>query len=264
MREPTACPDTLSLSALAAGAEVEGREDLLEHAADCRRCQAFLADLLSLAAEKPRLRFLPLAAAAALLLAVAGLAGLLHPPKVPSPAVPPRVPPKASSLEVEPGGDACLSGGKLILFGNGGSAADAQHLAAEFVGQFHHVRKGLPALALTVNTSVLTAVSNDFSYEDVFARQVEALVTAKDVVIGISTGGSSANVVRGIERAQQQGAKTIGLLGKSGGLLAKMVDLPLVVPSNSTQRIQEAHITVGHILCTLVEHALCGPGAEKR
>ena len=156
------------------------------------------------------------------------------------------------------------SGGKLILFGNGGSAADAQHLAAEFVGQFHHVRKGLPALALTVNTSVLTAVSNDFSYEDVFARQVEALVTAKDVVIGISTGGSSANVVRGIERAQQQGAKTIGLLGKSGGLLAKMVDLPLVVPSNSTQRIQEAHITVGHILCTLVEHALCGPGAEKR
>ena len=148
------------------------------------------------------------------------------------------------------------SGGKIVFCGNGGSAADAQHLAAEFVGQFHHVRKGLAALALTVNTSVLTAVSNDFSFDDVFARQVEALVTEKDLVIGISTGGSSKNVVRAIEQAKQQGARTAGLLGKGGGLLAKMVDFPLIVPSDSTQRIQEAHITVGHILCNLMERAL--------
>ena len=147
-------------------------------------------------------------------------------------------------------------GGKIVLCGNGGSAADAQHIAAEFVGQFNHVRKGLPAIALTVNTSVLTAVSNDFSYDDVFARQVEALVTEKDLVIGISTGGSSKNVVRAIEQAKQQGARTVGLLGKSGGLLATMTEFPLIVPSNSTQRIQEAHITVGHILCTLMERAL--------
>lgn len=153
----------------------------------------------------------------------------------------------------------CLkAGGKIVLFGNGGSAADAQHIAAEFVGQFHHVRKGLPALALTVNTSALTAISNDFSYDDVFARQVEALVTNKDLVIGISTGGSSKNVVRGIEEAKKQGAKTVGFLGKGGGSLASMVDFPLIVPSNSTQRIQEAHITIGHILCTLMERALFG------
>ena len=157
--------------------------------------------------------------------------------------------------------------GKVVMFGNGGSAADAQHIVAEFIGQFHHARRGLPAIALTVNTSVLTAVSNDFSYEEVFARQVEALVNPEDVVIGLSTGGysegagkCSKNVVRGIEEAKKKRAMTIGLLGKSGGLLAKLVDLPLVVPSYNTQRIQEAHITIGHIVCSLVEKSLQAEG----
>ena len=159
--------------------------------------------------------------------------------------------------------DSLKRGGKVVAFGNGGSAADAQHIVAELVGQFHDVRKGLPAVALTVNPSVLTAIGNDFSFEEVFARQVEALVTKDDVVIGISTGGYSEaagkfskNVVRGIEEAKKKGAATIGLLGKTGGLLATMVDFPLVVPSHNTQRIQEAHITVGHIVCSLVEKGL--------
>jgi D-sedoheptulose 7-phosphate isomerase len=161
--------------------------------------------------------------------------------------------------------DTLTKGGKIVMFGNGGSAADAQHIVAELVGKFQQARKGLPAIALTVNTSILTAIGNDFSFEEIFARQVEALVTADDLVVGISTGGYSEvagnfskNVVRGIEEAQKIGAKTVGLLGKSGGKLATMVDYPLVVPSNNTQRIQEAHITVGHILCSLVDRALCG------
>lgn len=156
-------------------------------------------------------------------------------------------------------------GGKIVLFGNGGSAADAQHIAAELVGKFQRVRRALPAIALTVDTSVLTAIGNDFSFEEVFARQVEALVTAEDLVIGISTGGYSEaagkfskNVVRGIEEAKKKGAKTVGLVGKGGGAVGKMVDLSLVIPSNNTQRIQEAHITVGHILCSLVERAFVG------
>ena len=158
-------------------------------------------------------------------------------------------------------------GGKVVAFGNGGSAADAQHIVAELVGQFQNVRRGLPAVSLTVNPSVLTAIGNDFAFEEIFARQVEALVTKDDVVLGISTGGYSEsagkfskNVVRGIEEAKKKGATTIGFLGKGGGLLAKMVDLPLVVPSNNTQRIQEAHITVGHIVCSLVEKGLLADG----
>ena len=158
--------------------------------------------------------------------------------------------------------DSLAAGGKIVMFGNGGSAADAQHLAAEFVGQFDRVRGGLPAVALTVNTSVLTAVGNDFGFEEIFARQVEALVSKNDVVVGISTGGgsetsrTSMNVVRGIEEAKKKGATTVGFLGKGGGLLKDLVDFPLIVPSDNTQRIQEAHITVGHILCTLVEKGL--------
>ncbi|MBI3318355.1 MAG: SIS domain-containing protein [Candidatus Omnitrophica bacterium] len=155
------------------------------------------------------------------------------------------------------------SGGKIVFFGNGGSAADSQHLVAEFVGKFGKTRRGLPAMALTVNTSVLTAIGNDFSFEEIFARQVESLVTEKDLVVGISTGGYSEavgrfskNVVRGIEEAKKKGARTVGLLGKGGGLLATLVDFPLVVPSENTQRIQEAHIAAGHILCHLVERGL--------
>ena len=156
-------------------------------------------------------------------------------------------------------------GGRIYFFGNGGSAADAQHLSAELVGQFQSVRAGLPAMALTVNTSVLTAVGNDFDFQEIFARQVEALVTGRDLVIGISTGGYnevkgkfSKNVVRGIEEARKKGAKTVCLLGKGGGLLAKIADLPLVVASHNTQRIQEAHITIGHILCGLVDKGMNG------
>jgi D-sedoheptulose 7-phosphate isomerase len=150
-------------------------------------------------------------------------------------------------------------GGKIVWFGNGGSAADAQHLAAEFVGQFSRVRAGLASLAFTTNTSVLTAVGNDFSFEEMFSRQVEALVTKDDLVVGISTGGGSAtartsmNVVKGIEEANKMGATTVAFLGRDGGLLKNIADYPLVIPSDNTQRIQEAHITVGHILCHLVE-----------
>lgn len=157
-------------------------------------------------------------------------------------------------------------GGKIVIFGNGGSAADSQHIVAELVGKFQKARKALPAIALTVNTSILTAIGNDFDFEEIFARQVEGLVNSGDLVVAISTGGYSEtagkyskNVVRGIEEARKKRAKTAGLLGKGGGLLAKMVDLPLVIPSDDTQRIQEAHITVGHILCGLVEKELFPP-----
>lgn len=149
-------------------------------------------------------------------------------------------------------------GGKIVFFGNGGSAADAQHLTAEFVGKLQTDRKGMPAIAFTTNTSILTAVSNDWSFEEIFARQVEALVNKGDLVIGISTGGNSRNVIRGIEEAHKKGAKTVGLVGKGGGMLAKLAQKSIVVPSNNTQRIQEAHITIGHILCGIIEDQLVG------
>lgn len=150
------------------------------------------------------------------------------------------------------------NGGKIIFFGNGGSAADAQHLAAEFVGKLQTDRKGMPAIAFTTNTSILTAVSNDWSFEEIFARQVEALVNEGDLVIGISTGGNSRNVIRGIEEAHKKGAKTVGLIGKGGGMLAKLAKKSIVVSSNNTQRIQEAHITIGHILCGIIEDRFVG------
>ena len=143
--------------------------------------------------------------------------------------------------------------GKIVFFGNGGSAADAQHLAAELVGRFNKDRKSLPAMALTTNTSILTAVSNDWSFEEIFARQITALVTRKDLVFGISAGGMSKNVLRGMEEAKRKGARTLALTGKGGGRLATMVDKSLVVASDNTPRIQEAHITIGHIICGLVE-----------
>lgn len=148
-------------------------------------------------------------------------------------------------------------GGKLILFGNGGSAADAQHISAEFVGRYMSEREPLPAIALTVNTSSLTAIGNDYGYERVFERQVNALCNRNDVVVGISTSGSSKNVLLGIEAAKSNGAITIGLTGKrTGNKLAKAVDIAIIVPSESTPRIQECHILVGHIISGLVERSL--------
>ena len=148
----------------------------------------------------------------------------------------------------------CLKkNGKVFFCGNGGSAADSQHIAAELVGMFLKDRKALPGIALTVNPSVVTAVSNDWSFDDVFARQVQALMSKDDLLICISAGGNSPNVVRAVEEAQKIGARTAALLGKGGGQTATMVDRALVVPSNMTPRIQEAHITIGHIACGLVE-----------
>ncbi len=148
------------------------------------------------------------------------------------------------------------TGGKVVLLGNGGSAADAQHIAAELVGQFAIKRQALPAIALNTNTSILTAVANDYGYEAVFSRQIEALAQTGDIVIGISTSGNSANVIAAIKTAKMKGAKTIGLTGGNGGKLAEVADLGLIVPSESTPRIQEAHITIGHIICELVEMEL--------
>ena len=150
------------------------------------------------------------------------------------------------------------AGGKVVLFGNGGSAADAQHIAGELVGQFMLKRQAFPAIALTTNTSILTAVANDSGYEAVFSRQIEALVTEKDVIVAISTSGNSPSVVEAIKMAKAKGAKTIGLTGGNGGKLAKAADLVLTVPSDTTPRIQEAHITIGHIVCELVERELSG------
>lgn len=148
------------------------------------------------------------------------------------------------------------AGGKVVLFGNGGSAADAQHIAGELVGRFKLDRQPLPAIALTTNTSILTAVANDYGYDMVFSRQIEALVNEKDVAIGISTSGNSPNVIEAIRLAKKKGTKTIGLTGGDGGKLAEVADLVLIVPSDNPARMQEAHITIGHIVCELVEKRL--------
>jgi D-sedoheptulose 7-phosphate isomerase len=150
---------------------------------------------------------------------------------------------------------ALRSGRKILLFGNGGSAADAQHLAAELVNRYRRARPALAALALTTDTSILTAIANDASFEDVFSRQIEALGEPGDVAIAISTSGRSPNVVRAVETARRLGLRTIGLLGRDGGLVAPLVDVPLIVPAEETPRIQEVHITLGHILCDLIESA---------
>lgn len=145
------------------------------------------------------------------------------------------------------------AGGKVLIFGNGGSASDSQHIAAEIVGRFVKERKGLPAIALTTDTSILTAVGNDYGFEHIFSRQVEALCIKNDVVIGISTSGNSKNVVKGIEKANALGAITIGLTGGDGGLIKKISNYSIVVDSNETARIQEAHILIGHTLCELID-----------
>ena len=152
--------------------------------------------------------------------------------------------------------DALKKGGKVMVFGNGGSASDSQHIAAELVGRFKKDRTALPAIALTTNTSIITAIANDYGYEAVFAKQVEALGQKNDVAIGISTSGKAKNVVMAIKQAKKIGMKTIALTGADGGELVKLADTSLVVPSSVTARIQEAHITIGHIVCELVEQAL--------
>ena len=149
-----------------------------------------------------------------------------------------------------------LRGNKIILFGNGGSAADAQHIAAEFIGRFKLERKGYPAIALTTDTSILTSLSNDYSSDVIFSRQCESLVSKGDIVIGISTSGNSKNVENGIVTAKEKGAITIGLLGNHGGALKNMVDIPLIVESSETPRIQEVHRVIYHIICELVEDEL--------
>ncbi|MFQ5672774.1 MAG: D-sedoheptulose 7-phosphate isomerase [Nitrospinales bacterium] len=147
-------------------------------------------------------------------------------------------------------------GGKLLLMGNGGSAGDAQHIAAELVGRFKAERKALPAIALTVDSSSLTALGNDYGFEYIFERQIQALVKPGDVVLGISTSGNSENIIRGLKRANELDAVTIALLGNEGGRARQHAALALVVPSSDTARIQEAHITIGHIICELIEHAV--------
>ena len=152
---------------------------------------------------------------------------------------------------------ATLAGGGTIYWaGNGGSAADAQHLAGELVAQLHRKRKALASVALTTNTSLLTSIANDDSFDDVFSRQIEALVRPNDMLVAISTSGNSASVLKAVERANQRGCFTVGWTGEPGGSLAKAAKLCLCVPSRDTQRIQEAHITIGHIVCGLVEDLL--------
>jgi len=152
--------------------------------------------------------------------------------------------------------DALRQGRKILLMGNGGSAADAQHFAAEMVGRFLLERRALPAIALTTDSSILTAVGNDYGFDEVFKRQIEALAVSGDVVVGISTSGRSNNVFHALTRANEIGCRTIGLLGRDGGNIAPIVEVNLTVPVAETPRIQEAHATIIHILCDLVEQEL--------
>lgn len=145
------------------------------------------------------------------------------------------------------------AGGKILVMGNGGSAADSQHIAAEIVGRFKKERKGMPAIALTTDTSILTSVGNDYGYEYIFARQIEALCRPEDLAIGITTSGNSANVVNAMQVAKEIGAATVGLTGGTGGKLTTICDYNLIMPSKVTARIQEAHIFVGHCLCEILE-----------
>lgn len=154
--------------------------------------------------------------------------------------------------------DTFRSGGKLMVMGNGGSAADSQHFAAEIVSRFRMERPGLPAIALSTDTSILTAIGNDYGFDVVFRRQVEALAKPGDMVVGISTSGNSTNVKMALELAREKGCRTIALLGRDGGSIKGVSDLALVVPSNDTPRIQEGHIAIIHIVCDLVEKGMFG------
>ena len=158
--------------------------------------------------------------------------------------------------------DTLQAGQKILIMGNGGSAADAQHFAAEMVGRFLLERRALAAIALTTDTSILTAVGNDYGFDDIFKRQVEALAKPDDVLIGISTSGNSKNIKRAFAAGKNLGVKTIGLLGRDGGEIASLADLDLTVPSLETPRIQEAHLVMIHILCDLVEKGLFSQKSE--
>jgi len=152
--------------------------------------------------------------------------------------------------------DTFQRGGKVLVMGNGGSAADAQHFVAEIVGRFKMERRGLPALALSTDTSILTAIGNDYGFDRIFSRQVEALAATGDLVIGISTSGNSPNVLLALQLARETGCRTVGLLGKDGGSIKNVCDLALIVPTNDTPRVQEVHITIIHIVCDLLEKTL--------
>lgn len=151
-------------------------------------------------------------------------------------------------------------GKKTLLAGNGGSAADAQHLAGEFVSRFYFDRPGIASIALTTDTSILTAVGNDYGYEKVFARQIQAQAVKGDVFIGISTSGNSLNILEALKMCKEKGVLSVGLTGESGGKMAELCDYCIKVPSNQTPRIQESHILIGHILCAIVEETLFGKG----
>lgn len=161
--------------------------------------------------------------------------------------------------EIEKAAKKCINAlknnGKILIFGNGGSSADAQHIAAELVSRYKTEREGLAAIALTTDTSILTAVGNDYGFDKIFSRQVEALANKGDVVIGISTGGTSVNVLNGFEQASKKKCDIIGFSGKGGGRFNEICNINLIVPSNDTPRIQEMHILIGHIICDLIEQS---------
>lgn len=152
------------------------------------------------------------------------------------------------------------NGNKTLIAGNGGSAADAQHIAGEFVSRFYFDRPGLASMALTTDTSIITAIGNDYGYEKLFSRQVQANGKKGDMFIGISTSGNSTNVIEALKECKEKGIITVGLTGKKGGEMAEMCDYCIKVPSNETPRVQEAHILVGHIICAVVEEAIFGKG----
>jgi D-sedoheptulose 7-phosphate isomerase len=159
--------------------------------------------------------------------------------------------------------EAYRRGNKTILAGNGGSAADAQHIAAELVGRYGFDRPSIPSLALTTDTSNLTAIGNDYGYDRVFSRQLEGMGNEGDIFFGISTSGNSQNLVNAFESAKEKGITTVALVGRDGGKMAKMADIAIVVPSDATPRIQESHILIGHIVCDVIEKELFGDGVEE-
>lgn len=153
--------------------------------------------------------------------------------------------------------NALKNGNKIMFFGNGGSAADAQHLAGELIGRFLKERKSLPGIALTTDSSILTCLGNDYSFDIIFARQIEGLAKPGDIAFGISTSGNSKNVLEGLKKAKELGCQTIGLLGCGGGKIAEIADVSIALESRATPHVQESHIMIGHILCKLIENAVC-------